>query len=114
MSKVFNDSVAIYTLEKVDSLSELSKLPSTKLIELQKYFATDKARHSDKILTIASETVAAIQMRKVISLVTSAVASFEQCFSSDLWQKAMVDDAFDPAEFRCILRLVEAKAKDMG
>ena len=82
---MFRDSVAIYTLEKVDSVTELSKLPSVKLIELQKYFASDKARHSDKILTIASETVAAVQMRKVVSLVTSAVATFEQCFASDLW-----------------------------
>ena len=80
----------------------------------RKYFSSDKARHSGKILAIASETVAAVQMRKVVSLVTSAVATFEQCFASDIWQKAMVDDAFDPAEFRCIMRLAETKAKDMA
>ena len=109
--QVFNDCVAVFTVQKVDSLNELSKLTSAKITEVTKYFATDKTRNAEKILKIASETIASTQMRKVASLIASANATYDQCFASDVWERATVDDNFDPAEFRCLLRLAEMKAK---
>jgi hypothetical protein len=109
--QVFNDCVAVFTVQKVDSLNELSKLTSAKITEVTNYFATDKTRNAEKILKIASETIASTQMRKVASLIASANATYDQCFASDVWERATVDDNFDPAEFRCLLRLAEMKAK---
>jgi hypothetical protein len=109
--QVFNDCVAVFTVQKVDSLNELSKLTSAKITEVTKYFATDKTRNAENNLTIASETIASTPMRKVASLIASANATYDQCFASDVWERATVDDNFDPAEFRCLLRLAEMKAK---
>ena len=78
--QVFNDSVAVFTVQKVDSMNELSKLSSAKLADLAMYFATDKARYSDRSLAIASETIASTQMRRVATLVASANATYDQCF----------------------------------
>ena len=112
--QVFNDCVAVFTVQKVDSLNELSKLTSAKITEVTKYFATDKTRNAEKNLKIASETIASTQMRKVASLIASANATYDQCFASDVWERATVDDNFDPAEFRCLLRLAEIKPRRFG
>ena len=111
-AQAFNDAVAISASPVVDSSAMLEAMSSNKLGLLRKYFATDKARHSDKVKHIASQTPVSINLSTVVKKLTSARETFEARTSEDLWTKATVGNVFDPGEIRCMMRTAETKAKD--
>ena len=110
--RAFINSVKYCSTDRIDSLYELSQCSSESLENILTYVQIDKARHSDKVFAIGGMLSTVQQMEKVKQMIDSAIGQYRKSFAESLWEKCSINDEFDPAEMRSLLRSAKEKAKD--
>ena len=108
----FVNSVKYCSTDHIDSLYELNQCSSANLENMLSYVQIDKARHSDKVFAIGGMMTTVQHMETVKQMIDSAIGQYRKSFAESLWEKCIVNEEYDPAELRSLLRSAMEKAKD--